>query len=69
MNSLQILKISPHLLALKKILKTIEELFNRHCPIKKVSQKAFYKQKPWVTAGLANSVNREDNIYKQFRHF
>ena len=45
-NKLQIEKNNPHL-SLRFFLKTIEELLlNRQCPIKKVSQKISYKQKP-----------------------
>ena len=57
-NKLQIKKNNPHL-SLRLFLKTIEELLNRQCPIKKVSQKMSYKQKPWITADLANSVNKK----------
>ena len=65
-NKLQIEKNNPHL-SLRFFLKTIEELLNRQCRIKKVSQKISHKQKPWITAGLANSINKKNNIYKQFR--
>ena len=61
-NKLQIEKKNPHL-SLRLFLKTIEELFNRQIPIKKVSQKISYKQKPWITAGLTNSINKYIYIY------
>ena len=64
-NKLQIRKNNPHL-SERLFLKTIEELLNRQCPIKKVSQKISYNQKPWIKAGLANSINKINNIYKQF---
>ena len=31
----------------------------------KISQKTSYKQKPWVTIGLANSINKKNKTYKQ----
>ena len=67
-NKLQIEKNNSHL-SLRFFLKTTEELLNRQCPIKKVSQKISYKQKPWITAGLADSINKKNNIYKHFFKF
>ena len=64
-NKLQMEENNPHFY-LRFFLKIIKELLNRQCPIKKVSQKLSCKQKPWVTACLANSNNKENNIYKQF---
>ena len=64
-NKLQMEENNPHFY-LRFFLKMIKELLNRQCPIKKVSQKLSCKQKPWVTACLANSNNKENNIYKQF---
>ena len=61
-NKLQIEKKNPHL-SLRRFLKTIEELFNGQCPIKKVSQKISYKQKPWITVGLTNSINKYIYVY------
>ena len=63
-NKLQIKKNNSHL-SLGFFLKTTEGLLNRQCPIKKVSQKISYKQKPWITAGLANSINKKNNIHKK----
>ncbi len=45
----------------------IEELVNKHLPLKKMNKKDFKLQaKPWITPGIINSIKRRDMLLNSF---
>ena len=41
------------------------DIFNKHCPVKKVPQKSFEK-KNWFTNGLKRACTMKNRLYKAF---
>ena len=45
----------------------LNSIIDKHIPLKKLSKKELNQQhKPWITAGIRNSIKRRDKLYKKF---
>ena len=51
--------------ALEHFLKIVEKLLDKHAPYNNTKhQKSQFETKPWITPGLANSINIKNKLYK-----
>ena len=41
-------------------------IFQKHCPVKRVSKKSYINNKPWFTKGLRNACVKKNKLYKAF---
>ena len=42
------------------------DIFNKHCPAEKVTQKSFEEKKNWFTNGLKRACTKKNWLYKAF---
>ena len=42
------------------------DIFNKHCPVKRVPQSNFENKKPWFTKGLKSACTKKNKLYKAF---
>ena len=50
-----------------RFIKAINELLDKHIPLKKMSKKQYKQQfKPWITSGICKSISIRDKLLKQY---
>jgi len=52
--------------ACDSVLHIFMDIFNKHCPVKKVPQKSFENKNPWFTKGLKRVCTKTNKLYKAF---
>ena len=55
------------ILLIDSLFKAINELLDKHIPLKKMSKKQYKQQfKPWITSGICKSISIRDKLLKQY---
>uniref|UniRef100_A0A669C5X4 Reverse transcriptase domain-containing protein n=1 Tax=Oreochromis niloticus TaxID=8128 RepID=A0A669C5X4_ORENI len=47
-------------------LSTVISLYEKHCPLMKITRKHHRSNKPWITKGIEDACKMKNNLYKRF---
>ena len=51
----------------KNYLNTVNTLINSHAPLKKLNKKQRkFQQKPWITKGIQNAIEKKNRLFKKY---
>ena len=52
--------------AYNSFLDIVKTLFDKNCPVKRITLKNNKYEKPWITPGLKNACKKKNNLYRIF---